>query len=341
MTAKGFISPFKIVETSKLKLPSGRWCVLYDKKLKKHLPKISGNIVFSLPVVAGEEVKSLKAFEKIATQLNTLEKSKGTIEGICVLGGGSLGDVGAFIASVYRRGLRLVMIPSTYLSVIDSAFGGKTAINFAGAKNQIGSFYPSECVLIHKKILPNDAPLVRDAFAEILKMAILESGVWNLLLRQKKLNSKAFWKLAAPTIKAKLAVVKADPREKLGLRQKLNLGHTLGHVFEKLAPLTHGEAVALGLFYELEIFYLSGKLDEEVYLDILDIWEKIFDFKTLRRKLGKGHSEKKALELLLKDKKAKADFVLSPVVYGIGKIKVEALPVTALLRFLSIQGITR
>ncbi len=341
MASKHFISPFKIIEGAKLKLPTGRWCVLYDKKLKKHLSKISGTVVFSLPVVAGEEVKSLKAFEKITSQLNDLEKNKGSIEGICVLGGGSLGDVGAFIASVYRRGVRLVMVPTTYLSVIDSAFGGKTAINFAGAKNQIGSFYPSECVLIHKKILPNDKKLIRDAFAEILKMAILESGLWKLLLKQKKLDSKAFWKMAAPTIQAKLKIVKADPREKLGLRHKLNLGHTLGHVFEKLAPLTHGEAVALGLFYELEIFYLSGKLNEELYLDILDLWEKIFDFKTLRRKLGNGHSEKKARELLLKDKKAKSDFVMSPVVYGIAKIKVEALPVSALLRFLKIQGITR
>lgn len=341
MAAKEFLSPFKIIEASKLKLPRGRWCVLYDKKLKKHLAKISGDIVFNLPVVAGEAVKSLKAFEKITQQLNSLENSKGKIEGICVLGGGSLGDVGAFVASVYRRGLRLVIMPSTYLSVIDSAFGGKTAINFAGAKNQIGSFYPAEGVFIHKKVLPNDPVLIRDAFAEILKMAILEGGVWKLLSRQKKMNAKTFWKLAAPTIRAKLKIVKADPREKLGLRQKLNLGHTLGHVFEKLAPLSHGEAVALGLFYELEIFYLSGKLDEEVYLDILDVWEKIFDFKTLRRKLGKGHSEKKALELLIKDKKAKADIVLCPVVYGIGKIKVEALPVAALLRFLKIQGITR
>jgi 3-dehydroquinate synthase len=223
MTSSAFISPYKILRTAKVVLPKGKWCLIYDSKLKKHLGKISGELLFKIPISAGEKAKTFKELEKLLAKISRLEKTKGAIEGICVLGGGSLGDLASFAASIYRRGVRLVIVPSTYLSVIDSAFGGKTAVNFSGAKNQVGSFYPAELVLIHTEILPRDKQLLADSFAEILKMAILESGLWKKLSKVKKINSAAFWSLAAPTIEAKLKIVKKDPREKLGLRNLLKL----------------------------------------------------------------------------------------------------------------------
>ncbi|MEZ4815365.1 MAG: 3-dehydroquinate synthase family protein [Bdellovibrionota bacterium] len=341
MMSNGFISPFKIISSGKIKLPLGRWALIYDKKLQKHICKISGELCFKIPINAGEGAKSLKAFEGVVKKLARLELAHGACDGICVLGGGSLGDMGAFVASVYRRGVRLILVPSTYLSVIDSAFGGKTALNFGAAKNQIGTFYPAESVLVHKQILPSNTQLVRDAYAELLKTAILERGLWNKMQKLKRFDSNGFWKLAEDCILAKLKIVKKDPRETKGLRQLLNLGHTLGHVFEKIAPLSHGEAVALGLFYELEIFYLIERLDEETYLDILELWEELFSYKKLRAKLMSKHSEKRVAALLLRDKKAKLGTIQIPVVNSIGKVAVEKLPATLFLQFLKIQGITR
>lgn len=340
-TSNAFTSPYKIFGTAKVVLPKGKWCLVYDAKLKSKISKLKGDIPFRIPLKGGDQTKSFRELEKFLAKLSQLEAKHGNVDGICVMGGGSLGDAVSFAASIYRRGIRLVQIPTTYLSVIDSAFGGKTAVNFAGAKNQVGSYYPAEAVLIQKSLLPKDSCLLKDSFAEILKMAILESALWKKLNRVKKADLKNFWMLAPAVINAKLRIVEKDPREKLGIRNLLNLGHSFGHLFERLAPLSHGEAVALGLYYELEVFYLAGKISEDNYLDILDVWERFFDFKRLNSKLGRNHSLKVARALLSKDKKSQGTFVKTPVVYKAGKVKVEKLSREALLRFLQLQGILR
>jgi 3-dehydroquinate synthetase len=97
----------------------------------------------------------------------------------------------------------------------------------------------------------------------------------------------------------------------------------------------------LGLFYELEIFYLLGRMDEDTYLEIVDLWERFFDFEKLRNKLSRGHSMKLVKSLLSKDKKSQGQYVKAPVVYGVGKVEVEKIPADVFLRFLNLQGIAR
>ena len=338
-TLNAFISPYKIFSqsTTQLLLPKGRWVVLYDNKLKNISKKIKGSDLVFFSIAGGEKAKDIQTLLKILSKLSKIEEG-GSIEGLCVVGGGSLGDLGAFAASIYKRGVRLLQVPTTYLSVIDSAFGGKTAVNYSGAKNQIGTFYPAENVYLVPKFLSGNLGQLRDSFAEILKMAILKRGLWQKISKVDEVTEKAFWKLADATIQAKLEIVHRDPFEKKGERKLLNLGHTFGHVFEKLAQLSHGEAVALGLCLELEYFVSVKKLKAENYLEIIEVWEKFFNYKDLRKKLGK-HSLKKASVLLSKDKKVLAQDVVSAVVYEVGKVKLEKLKRKDLLLFLKREGI--
>jgi 3-dehydroquinate synthetase len=335
-TSNAFTSPYKFA--TKIELPLGHWLILCDSKLKNKIHgRVRGKNYVVLAVRSGEEIKTFRSVENLLNQISKLEKTK-QFSGICIVGGGSLGDAGAFVASIYRRGIRLIQVPTTYLAVVDSAFGGKTAINFAEAKNQLGTFYPAEKTFLVKDLLPPNEALARDAFAEILKMAILKRNLWKKLSLVKKPKSKDFWKIAGATIEAKLEIVKRDPFEKKGERKFLNLGHSFGHLFEKMAPLSHGEAVALGLCFELEFFLQKGKIDTETFLAIMEVWERFFDFKSLRKKLG-SKSASKAAEILSRDKKSIAEFVEMPVVREIGNVKLEKVLQKDLLKFLQDQGV--
>ncbi len=342
-TSNAFISPFKqsykIYSKGHFVFKDGPWLVLADQKVKGLRKFLKGDIHF-ISVKGGEQLKNLRSFEQLIQKVSQFEAKHGTMAGICVVGGGSVGDAGAFAASVYKRGVRLIQVPSTYLAVIDSAFGGKTALNFAGAKNQIGTFYPAERVLIFPKLLSKNSALISDAFAEILKMAILEGSLWKNLVKVKKADAKSFWSLAPATIEAKLKIVCKDPLEKSGERRLLNLGHTLGHLFEKLGPLRHGEAVALGLFCELEVSYLLGRLGEDDFLNLIEVWEKFFDFKKLLKKIG-THKSSNAAQILAKDKKVSGAFVNTCIVSGVGKVKIEKISLKSLIYYLQEEGILK
>lgn len=226
--------------------------LIYDQRLRQN--KVGSKIIASFPwrysVPAGEKLKDLKAFpfhvEKIVKILRKFSEKKITV---VALGGGSVGDFAGFFASAYRRGQPLVQIPSTWLAAIDSSHGGKTALNAAGAKNQIGSFYSAEKVLIFRDLLLTQ-PQARwqEAQGELFKMAIIEGGgLWKNFSK----SSEEVWPLLPSAVKAKYKVVQRDPFEKKGHRQLLNLGHTLGHVIEVAQGVPHGQAVGQGLIFAL------------------------------------------------------------------------------------------
>lgn len=181
------------------------------------------------------------------------------------LGGGMVTDLGGFAAATFKRGIRYVNIPTTLLSMVDAAVGGKTAINFMGLKNEIGSFYESQAVIISTDFLKTlDAENVRSGYAEMLKHALLSNEkMWHrhLAFDLDHPDFSLLQEMVKESIHVKSAIVQEDPHEK-GLRKALNLGHTVGHAFESFAmqrntPLLHGYAVAFGLVCEL---YLSCNL---------------------------------------------------------------------------------
>jgi 3-dehydroquinate synthase len=230
-------------------------------------------------VKSGETLKNLDQFPKHMKQISakTRDLSSRKMK-ILVLGGGSVGDFGGFVASIFKRGVELIHIPSTWLAAMDSAHGGKTALNVAGAKNQVGSFYPASQVYMIKPLLMAQ-PAARgfEALGELIKMALLSGGtLYGRLNRASSLNSKVLWQLLPLVVREKYKIVQKDPEEKKGLRHLLNFGHTLGHVFEAHYGIPHGVAILAGLQFALDWSYQRGFMTEKEYLKLMHapFWRK-------------------------------------------------------------------
>lgn len=175
------------------------------------------------------------------------------------LGGGMVTDLGGFAAATFKRGIKFINIPTTLLSMVDAAVGGKTGINFRGLKNEIGAFAEAEAVVIHTEFLRTlDAENVRSGYAEMLKHSLLSGNeMWqrHVGFDLSRPDLAALQNLVRESIELKQRVVTEDPHEH-GIRKSLNLGHTVGHAFESLlmkkgTPVLHGYAVAWGLAVEL------------------------------------------------------------------------------------------
>lgn len=180
---------------------------------------------------------------------------------LVLIGGGALLDLGGFAASTYMRGIETIYVPTTLLSMVDASVGGKTAIDFLGVKNLIGSFHPASEVIVDIDFL-RTLPLeeLLSGYGEVIKHATLMGGdAWREVCRigdPVGLMDEEWQMLIEKSIACKTAVVEADPKEQ-GLRRILNIGHTVGHALEAYAyqnefrrTLPHGEAVVLGLIIE-------------------------------------------------------------------------------------------
>lgn len=255
--------------------------LIYDRIFDRHAKVAAWVKQFPVryAVASGEELKSLDRFPQHMTAIlqKTHSFSSRRLK-IVVLGGGSVGDFGGFVASVYKRGVELVHVPSTWLSAMDSAHGGKTALNARGAKNQVGTFYPAKDIYLIKPLLlaqPEERGF--EALGELIKMALLAGGpLFAKLNRVSTLNAAALWSLLPYVVKEKYKIVAKDPEEKKGLRHLLNFGHTMGHVVEAHYGLPHGVAVLAGLQFALEWSYERGFMSQKDYLKLMQapFWKK-------------------------------------------------------------------
>lgn len=259
------------------RLPEGlnkNGLLIYDRRLAS-LPFVNrwiGGFPRRLAVTGGESLKDLTRFPRAMKKILPLasDVSSSRLK-IVALGGGSVGDFAGFVASVLKRGVGLVQIPSTWLAAVDSAHGGKTALNLPPYKNQIGSFHAAEAVYLVGDVL-NAQPsyLAKQALAELAKIALIDSSsFWRNLGRTGAEPEELLWKHLNRAVAAKWKIVLRDPYERKGARQVLNLGHTFGHFLEGEFGLSHGEAVAQGLFFALE-WSRSKKLMS------LPVYESIF-----------------------------------------------------------------
>ncbi len=205
--------------------------------------------IFTIP--PGETSKSLQMAEKLYDFLSS--KSMTRNDGIIILGGGVVGDLGGFVASTYMRGLPFLQIPTTLLAQVDSSVGGKTAVNTKWAKNLVGTFAQPDGVLIDPNTLATlEERQIRCGLAEVVKSAaIADSDLWDLLDRVD--NEQEALKLSEEIIYAccqvKSNVVEKDEKD-TGIRLILNFGHTIGHAIEQTCGygvLSHGEAIAIGM----------------------------------------------------------------------------------------------
>lgn len=207
-----------------------------------------------------------KNVESLAHVWKRLGEQGGTRHSVLVnLGGGMVTDLGGFAASTFKRGIKFVNVPTTLLSAVDAAVGGKTGINFNGLKNEVGVFNEADAVIISTlpfATLPIEE--VKSGFAEMLKHSLLSnSATFEKLLAYDFNNSHGdeLLYLLEESVNVKREIVRQDPHEK-GLRRALNLGHTVGHAFESLAmerkaPIPHGYAVAWGMIVELVLSHMQ------------------------------------------------------------------------------------
>ena len=264
-------------------------------------------------IKAGEQHKNLQTVQRI---WKTLMKHHADRNALLInLGGGVITDLGGFAASTYKRGIKFINIPTTLLAMVDAAIGGKTGIDFGGAKNQIGTFAEAEEVLINPVFLETlPERELRSGLAEMLKYGFISDAK----LLEINLENCHDFILRAGDIKRE--IVSKDPTEK-GLRKVLNFGHTIGHAIESHClttdyPLLHGEAVALGMLGALWLSVPLLGLRESV----LKSYENLLPMLLSEAKVSLSKDDMSSImERVAFDKKRanqRSQFVL---LYGIGE----------------------
>lgn len=237
--------------------------VLVDKNTSKLvLPQLNAESMAIakasvIEINAGDESKNIESLTHIWSKLVENGATRKSL--LINLGGGVITDIGGFAGATFKRGIKFINIPTTLLSAVDAAVGGKTGINFHGFKNEIGAFREAEAVIISTRFFHTlSREELLSGYAEMLKHGLISNAdIYKRLLAQDVTNidNTHLLSLLEESVMVKKRVVEEDPTEK-GIRRALNLGHTAGHAFESLAlqrksPIPHGYAVAWGLVVEL------------------------------------------------------------------------------------------
>lgn len=232
-----------------------------EKLLQTALP------VDIIEIPAGEASKSIDTVLDVVRKLISLNISRKSL--LIALGGGVVGDVTGFIASIYMRSVPYVQVPTTLLAQVDSSVGGKTGVDLPEGKNLLGTFYQPTAVFIELSFLNTLADGdFKDGLAEIIKYGIIgDHEMFELLEQQRDAienrQPPLIKTLVERSCKIKARIVEKDEREG-GLRRILNFGHTLGHALEAASDytLSHGQAVATGMVAAAKISHKLDHLDE-------------------------------------------------------------------------------
>lgn len=225
----------------------------YGELLSKALRKSGITVKFKI-VPDSEKSKSIEVATVVIKDITRYDKKRKIF--IIALGGGVVGDLAGFVASIYKRGVAYIQVPTTLLAQVDSSIGGKTAVDLNQGKNLVGAFYQPRLVFSDVGILKSlDKRQVRSGLAEVIKYTLIkDAGLFTYLeknysgILDLKMPSLEFIVTRCSRIKAE--IVQQDEREEKGIRTILNFGHTIGHAIEAAAGFkgyNHGEAVALGM----------------------------------------------------------------------------------------------
>jgi len=266
--------------------------------LKKQIRALSTASLIIIP--QGEQHKILESCSLIWNEFERLQADRSSL--LINVGGGMISDIGGFAASVYKRGIDVVNIPTTLLAMVDACYGGKNGIDLNGVKNVIGTFRHPQSIYINTVFLATlDQRILQSGIAECLKHALISSeALWNELSSFELTDF-----LSLPTIRKILEIktIIADLDEKdQSIRQTLNFGHSIGHAIESYSqqtahPLLHGEAVYLGMLHELKLSEMMLQLPSSVYASLQNAGKKFFD------SLSFSYTYKDLEPFLLQDKK--------------------------------------
>jgi len=222
-------------------------------------------------IPAGEEGKNWEEFSRTCGALLEGFPDAGATPLVLLLGGGVVGDLGGFAAAVFRRGVPFVQIPTTLLAAVDSSVGGKVAVNFGGVKNIMGAFSQPRLVVCDLATLKTlGAREIRSGAAEVIKYgAVCSAELFGQLEggdleRMLALDPATLAAVVARCVRLKADVVEQDELDRLGIRNVLNFGHTIGHALELSADyaLTHGEAISIGMVAATRMAVRLGTVGE-------------------------------------------------------------------------------
>lgn len=253
---------------------SPNYIIVTDENTLPYSPSKEKTVVLE----SGEENKNWKGIEKILSFALSQSLAR---DGVFVaIGGGVVCDMTALASSLYMRGARLVLCPTTLLSMVDASVGGKAAIDFENTKNTVGSFYPAEDIIIS---LPTLSSLPQKEFmcgmGEVVKHAFLAENdeLYKFLFSNKdKILSRdvdILDKMVELSLLVKKSYIERDPMEKKGIRSALNFGHTFGHALESITnySISHGEAVVWGMKKALTSGLWQGITPPDFYLWCIDL----------------------------------------------------------------------
>ena len=246
---------------------------LYKNEIKKTFKSKDCKVIVTAD---GEKVKTKEWMFKVLDEVVRQDTLKRRVFIIC-LGGGTIGDLGGFIAATYRRGIPYIQIPTTLLAQVDASIGGKTAIDLKEAKNIVGAFHQPKAVFVDPVFLHTlPSKEFKEGMAEVIKYGIIRDKAFFGFLQKnskkiKALKASAIIKVLNRCAKIKADIVAEDEREAKGIRTILNFGHTFAHAFEtalKYKKVTHGQAVSVGMICA---GYLSYSLDKCTLSDVESI----------------------------------------------------------------------
>lgn len=232
---------------------------------------------------SGEENKTLETCTQVWGALTDIGIDKKSL--IINLGGGVISDLGGFVASVFKRGVHFINIPTTLLSMVDASVGGKTGIDFNGIKNHIGTITEPKAVFVNPVFLETlSLRQIKNGYAEVIKIVLIsDAAFWQVLKKLKNSIQFRNEEVITKAIELKNVIVKKDLHEE-NIRKSLNFGHSIGHALESALikqqkDILHGEAVAAGTIMEAHIAYqqkrITKKECDEICTYLHSIYTKI------------------------------------------------------------------
>ena len=246
------------------------------------------------------------------------------------LGGGMITDLGGFACATFKRGIHNLNIPTTLMASVDAAVGGKTGVNFNGLKNEIGSFYHPDCVMIDCMFLKTlDLNNRLSGYAEMIKHGLISNEqVLNDVLAfdiiDNNVDTVNLNALVKISVTIKKYIVEEDPKE-LGIRKALNFGHTIGHAFESLSfikerPMLHGHAVAAGIICEMYLSHKCCKMPVELLRSVTNFIKECYP-----PFIYSCDDYDKLYELMTHDKKNEDGQIMFTLLGGIGDIRINQI----------------
>jgi 3-dehydroquinate synthase len=318
----GELHESSLVRLIEEKYGSFRVCIVVDENTHDYCldyflsvhPQFESAEIILLPV--GEENKVMEVCFQVWEALTEYNFSRKDL--VINLGGGLVTDMGGFIASIFKRGMDFIHVPTSLLGMVDASIGGKTGIDMGNYKNQLGVLNHPKAIFIDPIFLKSlPAKEIIYGYAEMLKHALIrDKNLWEEIKFIRNDEDLTTTAILLKSIKIKVTIIDEDPLEG-GLRKILNFGHTIGHGLEGYflgkTNLAHGHCVALGLCAESYLSWQKGLLSKDEYIDIENCIRRSFHFISIT-----AEEITEIIKLIHNDKKNSNDQIKCSLLSGIG-----------------------